>query len=119
MRFSGIIAYRETYEETDENGDGNGIWRERIVRRPYKGDVVKNYSRNSNGESINDNSLLSNSFSIVGDPYILTNFTSIIYIEWQRQRWKVSSIDASNYPRMVISIGGVWNEETRRPSPCA
>lgn len=118
MRYCGNIAYRETYEEVDENGDGNGIWREKIVLRKYKGDVVKDYSRNSNGESINDNRLLSNNFSIIADPYALTNFTSIIYIEWKGQKWKVSSVDASTYPRLVISIGGVWNEEKRRPASC-
>lgn len=114
MRYCGTIAYRRTYEETDENGEGNGIWKEDITKRTYKGDVIKNYSRNSNGESINDNIQISNSISIIADPYALTNFTSIIYIEWMGIKWKVSSVDATNRPRLILSLGGEWNEETGR-----
>lgn len=110
MRYCDKVGYRRTYEVLDENGDGTGVWKEEITVRTYKGDVVKNASRNSNGESINDNRLLSNSISIIGNPYALTNFTSIIWIEHLGVKWKVSSVDVTNYPRMVFSLGGVWNE---------
>ena len=93
MRYCDKVGYRRTYEVLDENGDGTGV-----------------SSRNSNGESINDNSLLSNSISIIGNPFALTNFTSIIWIEHLGVKWKVSSVDVTNYPRMVFSLGGVWNE---------
>ena len=113
MRYCGTVAYRTTVERVDENGEGTGIWDEKIITRTYKGDVTKNYSRNSNGESINDNYQISNSISLIADAYALSNFTSIIYIMWMGVKWKVSSVDASNYPRMIFSLGGVWNEEQR------
>lgn len=108
MRYCGKIAYRKTYE------DETGIWREEITTRTYKGDVNKNYSRNTQGESINDNFTISNTISIVADPYALSNFTSIIYCEWLGVKWKVSSIDASQRPRLILSLGGEYNESTNK-----
>lgn len=111
MRYCGKIAYRVSVEQKDSQGRPNGVWVDEKVIRTYKGDVLKNYNRNSNGESINDNSLIQNNISIVADPFALTNFTSIIYLEYLGVKWKVSSVDASNPPRMILSLGGIYNEE--------
>ena len=112
MRYCGKIGYRVTYEKTDENGKPISVWVEDITERPYKGDVLKNYSRNSNGESINDNFHITNSISIVADPYALSNFTSIIYCIYLGVKWKVTAVDASSLPRLVLTLGGVYNETT-------
>lgn len=110
MRFCAVIGYRTTVEQKNEDGTGNGIWVEKILRRTYKGEMVKDYSRNNTGESINDDRLLSNNVSIVADKYAWSNFTTIIYCEMKKVKWKINSIDATNYPRLILSLGGIYNE---------
>lgn len=105
------IGYRVTYEKLDENGVGHGVWIEDITKRNYKANIIKNYSRNSEGESINDNNLLADNVSIVADAFALTNFTSIIYCKVMGVKWKVASVDATNRPRLIITLGGLYNEE--------
>ena len=105
------IGYRVTEEQKMPDGiTGNGIWVEKITERRYKGELVKDYSRNTTGESVNDNVTLSNNIAIVANKYALSNFTSIIYCEWMGQKLKVNSIDATNYPRLVLTLGGEYHE---------
>ena len=111
MRYCANVGYRVTYEKKDENGVGHGVWVEDITVRKYKGEVIKNYSRNSDGESINDNSMLNNNISIVADMYALSNFTSIIYCEVMGKKWKVASVDATTPHRLIFTLGGLYDEE--------
>ena len=119
MRYCGVVGYRITVEKLDENGIGHGVWVPQIIERTYKGDVIKDYSRNSDGESINDDRLISNNISIVADKYSLSNFTSIIYCKWMGIKWKVTSIDSTSPHRLILTLGGVYNEgqdRTGRPA---
>ena len=49
---------------------------------------------------------------IVADPYAYQNCKDMVYVEIRGTKWKVSDIDMSQYPRLILSIGGVWNENT-------
>lgn len=104
MRYCGKIGYRITRDA------GHGVWKEELIERTAKGDVLKVVNRNQQGESINDNFTVSNSISIIADPFALSNFTSIIYCVWLGVKWKVSSVDASQRPRLILSLGGEYNE---------
>ena len=44
--------------------------------------------------------------------YALNHFNSIRYIKWHGGCWKVTGIDASTYPRLKLTIGGVYNGPT-------
>lgn len=105
MRYYVKIGYKKTYD------DGHGVWKEELTERGAKADVLKLDSRNQqNNDSINDNFTISNRISIIADMYALSNFTSIIYCQYLGVKWKVTSVDASNRPRLILSLGGEYNE---------
>ena len=111
MRFCNKVGYRITHEVLDSEGNGTGVWKAEIIERTYKGDVMKNGYRYNNGESINDNVTITNSINILTkDNFAWSNFSSIIYVVWLNQKWKVSSVDSSQYPRLILTLGGVYNE---------
>ena len=93
------------YIETVENPTGSGIWVESITKRPYSGDVLKISRRWQSGEDKNDNL----NVSILADPYANQHFHSIRYVEWMGAKWKVSEVEVE-YPRLILSIGDVYNE---------
>lgn len=103
-KFYGMIGYSIT-EETSP-----GVWEEKIVRKPYKGDVLKNYVQWNNSEHLNDDLNINNSISIVADSFAYENIGGIRFVEWMGSCWKVTSVDLSQRPRLILSIGGVYNE---------
>ncbi len=113
-KFYGAIGYgitEEVMSGTEQNAVGTGVWKDQIVERNYFGDVIKNYKKSSTGESINDNIDVSNSISIVSDPFAMQHFMTIKYVKWMGAAWKVSSVEVQ-YPRLILNIGGVYNGET-------
>lgn len=104
-KFYGAIGYGITEETTP------GVWTDSIVERNYSGDVVKNYKKSSAGESINDNVDISNSISILSDPFAMQHFHTIKYVKWMGAAWKISSVEVQ-YPRLILTVGGVYNGET-------
>lgn len=86
-----------------------GIWKASIVERPYYGDVIRNTSLLQTAEGVNKNVNINNQISIVADPYANNHIYSMRYIEFQDAKWEVSSVDASQYPRLILQIGGLWN----------
>jgi hypothetical protein len=101
-KYFGRIGYAETVETRQ------GIWEEVIQERQYYGDVIRNARRWENGESLNDNLVVSNSISIVADDYAYQHFAFIRYVEWMGVLWKPSSVEIQR-PRIILQIGGVYN----------
>lgn len=106
-KFYGPIGYSISQETSP------GVWtQEEIVERNYRGDVLQNYRKISQGESINDNIDVSNRLSIIADPFAMNHFHTIKYVKWMGAYWKVTTVDASQRPRLILTIGGVYNGET-------
>lgn len=105
-KFCGKIGYALPAEDPP----GSGIWVDTIVERTYFGDVTRNNRRLENSGQLNDNVRISNSFSIVADEQAYAYFHLIKYIEYKGVKWVVSSVDASQPPRLVLEVGGVYNE---------
>lgn len=101
-KFYGKIGYAESKETTP------GIWEERIIEREYRGDLIRNTRRMQTAESLNDDINISNEISIVADPYANQNFHSMRYVEFMGTKWKISNVDVQ-YPRLILSIGGIYN----------
>lgn len=102
-KFHGAIGFAETVE-TDP-----GIWEEKIVEHSYSGDVIRNIRNlQTSTESVNDNINVSNEISIVADPYANQNMYAMRYIVFQGVKWKISSVNV-NYPRLILTIGGLYN----------
>ena len=87
-----------------------GIWEAESVERNYYGDVLRNSSRWSTSNKVNDDRNIANQISIVADPFAYENFHKIKYIEFMGALWDVTSVDPQ-YPRLILTIGGVYNGE--------
>lgn len=110
-RFYGPIGFVSTVEEPE----GSGIWIEVPIEHNYRGEVSKNNKRWDNGAYLNKNLNISNTISIVADPYISNHLNSIRYIKWLGGYWEISSVDVAS-PRLILSIGGVYNGPTVKSS---
>ena len=101
-KWFGRIGYAEQLEVSP------GVWEEKITERQYYGDVVRNIRRLESSVNVNDDINASMEISIVADPFALSNFHSMRYIEYIGSLWKISNVEV-NYPRLVLTIGGLWN----------
>lgn len=103
-KWYGQIGFAETREtDLDE-------WTEVIVERPYPGDILSNSRSMPSGSEINNDITISNKISFITDPYARENFHNIRYATFMGTRWRVTSIDVQ-YPRLNITLGGVWMDE--------
>jgi len=103
-KWYGKVGYIITTETTP------GVWTPKTVEKNYTGDLTRNHKRWELSQNVNDNITLQSEISIVCDPYALQNFQYIRYVEFMNTRWKVTAVDVQ-YPRLVLSIGGVYNGE--------
>ena len=103
-KWFGRIGYAETIETAP------GVWKEQIILREYDGDLIRNIRRIRTADKVNDDLSISNELSIVADPYAINNFYSMRYAEFMGAKWKISSVEVS-YPRLILTLGGVWNGE--------
>ena len=101
-KWFGRIGYSEQLEVSP------GVWEEKITERQYYGDVVRNIRRLESSVNVNDDINASMEISIVADPFALSNFHSMRYIEYMGSLWKIPNVEV-NYPRLVLTIGGLWN----------
>ena len=105
-KFYGIIGYVESVEKTP------GVWVDKVVERPYSGDLVRNYGKHESSGEVNDDINIVNEVSIITDPYATEHFFAIRYIKFNVPKlggvWKVTSAEVA-YPRLILSIGGVYN----------
>lgn len=104
MRYCGRIGYFETVETKP------GLFEQQLVFKTAKGDVVRNTKRNQLPGVVNDDIVLTNSISVVADPYAREHFFAIKCVEWQGTLWNVSSVEVQ-YPRLIIELGGPYHED--------
>lgn len=104
-KFFGAIGYAETKETTP------GVWEEQITERTYYGDLTRNTRRLQTSDKLNDDINVTNEISIVADPFAYQNFHSMKYIVFMGAKWKIESVEVQ-YPRLILTIGGVYNVET-------
>lgn len=88
---------------------GTGIWVEEFVRKNYYAELIRNTRTTGSDDKVNSDINLSNSFSILADPYLNENYFSIRYIKFKGHKWRVSDVEVQ-YPRLIINVGGIYNE---------
>ena len=102
-KFHGNIGFAEQYEAR------SGVWSNRIVERGYFGDVVSlSFSSQNSSDTTNDDIRLNNRVEIVSDTYAIENFQFMKYVTYMGVKWKITNVEV-RYPRLVLSIGGVYN----------
>lgn len=88
-----------------------GVWLPEIEIHPYVGDTISLRSNWQNVNQVNDDIQINTTIEIVADPFAYANFTHIRFVEMHGQRLKVTSVDPSTYPRIVLTIGGLYENE--------
>ena len=106
-KFYGAIGYALQEESKP------GVWRDTVVEKKYRGDVILDQRRFQSTDQVNDDINIDNSISIIADAYAYENIGFMKYIVWNKVPWKIQSF-VINRPRIVLQIGGVYNGE--RPS---
>lgn len=104
-KFYGAVGFAST-EETKP-----GVWEEVLTDRKYYGDLTRNSRMFQTSDQLNDDLNIANEISIVADPYARENFHRMRYVEFMGAKWKINSVEVQ-YPRLILSIGGVYNGET-------
>lgn len=85
-----------------------GVWDEVVVEKSYRGDILQDTRRWQVSEHKNDNLTISNSLSIIADPFLYENSSTIRYVLWLGVRWKVNNIKIQR-PRLILTLGEVYN----------
>ena len=107
-KYFGKIGFGKTVEIDPENRPG--VHEVAIEEHSYYGDVLSNNRRYERGDGLNDNLNIHNEFSILADPFAMENFADMRYITWLGSKWKITDVKV-DFPRMTLSVGGVWNEQ--------
>lgn len=102
-KFYGPIGYAVTVETRP------GVWEEQIIERSYYGDLIRDTRRLQSSETLNDDISIANEISIVADPFANENFYSMRYVVFRGAKWKISNVEVQ-YPRLILTIGGVYND---------
>jgi len=101
-KFYGVVGYIKTVEYEP------GCYEEQTIERHYYGDLLRNTSRFQSSGGVNDDINVSNTISIVADPFANENFHHMRYVEFMGAKWKITNVEVQ-YPRLLLSIGGVYN----------
>ncbi len=86
-----------------------GVWVETPIEKKYYGDILRNSKNFQSSGELNDNIVLSNQISIIANGFAIENLSGIRYAVYMGAKWSVTSVDASTYPRMILTLGGVYN----------
>lgn len=92
-----------------------GIWEDKIVERDYYGDLLTDNRKRQSNNNVLDEITLSNTVSIIADPFAYNNCSCMAYAEIMGARWKISEVEVKP-PRLNLTIGGVYNGNTPRTS---
>ena len=106
-KWFGKIGYAITSETESD------IWEPTIVEKEYYGDLTTDRRKRQNSGEVNDNINLANVISIIADPFAIQNCSYMAYAEVMGARWKISDIEVQ-YPRLILTVGGVYNGDSPR-----
>lgn len=106
-RFYGAVGYITEVETAID------VIENKPIERMYKGELLRNTRSLSNGTDINDDVTITNQISILADPYANNHIHDMRYVKWRGTPWKVTNVDASQPPRLILSLGGVYNGEVK------
>lgn len=105
-KYYGKIGYVETVETEP------GLYTEQVKELLYYGDVTRDTRILQGSGNINDNITISTQISIVADPYAYEHIYAMRYAVYQGAKWKVSSADPTQRPRIILTLGGLYNGES-------
>ena len=101
-KWYGQIGYAETVEVSP------GVWEEKITERNYYGEVLQTTRRLQSSGQVLDDVEITNRISILSQPFAEQKIQSMRYLTFMGSKWKISSVEIK-YPRLLLTIGGVYN----------
>lgn len=101
-KYAGLVGY-VTQMETRP-----GIWEPVETEKQMRGDVIRLANSYESADKVNDDIILNNRISLVGDPFAYSNFTNLKFITYLGAKWKVTGIEVQR-PRLICTLGGIWN----------
>jgi hypothetical protein len=106
MRFHGTVGYATSVETSP------GVWQDNITEKIVYGDVIRQARRLEAPPMVpptaNSNISLENSFSILADSDLIENFTTLRYVQWEGDYWRITNVEVRR-PRLILTIGGIWD----------
>lgn len=108
MKYYGNAGFRLKDVEVEPD-----VYEPQLVVKRVRGNVISSrYRRDQNGdESTIDNIRITNQISLVADQFFMKHISNLLYMEYQGVKWKVESFDVSRAPRVIVDLGGVYNEQ--------
>lgn len=103
-RFCGNIGFVITAESATQPG----VWVPTTTVRKYYGEILRNNRRWESDNKVNGDVAISNTFSVLIDDFLRSQFQYAKYIEYMGTKWEISSVEI-DYPRMKIETGGLYN----------
>ena len=104
MKWYGKIGFTETREVSPFN------YEEIIVEHDYYGDIYRKSRQLNDSGYINGEINYQMEMSVLADPYLRHHIDTIRYITVDECKWTVTSVDPTTYPRLTLSIGGIYND---------
>lgn len=101
-KFHGVIGYGESVEKSP------GVWVDMIVERECVGELNRNFKNSQSAENLVGDIDIANEVSILADPHVCNHASSMKYITFWGTKWKIKSVEI-RYPRLILTVGGVYN----------
>lgn len=86
-----------------------GVWSPVETFTTMKGNVIRQNASNRDGDKMNDDISLDHRVSLLGDAYAFDNYYNLKWIQIEGRKWEISSVEIER-PRIIVSLGGLWNE---------
>ena len=102
-RYHGYVGYAIDVEAYP------GVWEELISEHEYFGDVIKNRMNIQQNSNVNAKITISNSISIIADPFAYEHVYAMRYVTYLNKKWTITNIDIQR-PRLILTLGGLYNE---------
>ena len=102
-KWSGKIGFTKTVETEP------GLWEPTVVEKPYFGDKTSDRWRRQNSDKVNDALTLSITVSVIADSFANDNLGYMTYITDRGHKWKIEDVDNTQFPRLILTIGGIYN----------
>lgn len=102
-RYHGYVGYAIDVEAYP------GVWEERISEHEYFGDVLKNRINMQQSSVVNTKITISNSISIIADPFAFEHVYAMRYVTYLGKKWSIVNVSIER-PRLILTLGGLYNE---------